>query len=191
MATSIPIGLMRENMSDAREKIEFLGELSQRLLDKKDELKSVELKVKQLKAEISLLELNEIPDFMTECQLTIASTLTGRKVEVKPFFYARIQSLDENSSLDQVGRKAAQLEWLRGNNYGGLIKEQLYVVPDASKARLVMSFLSEQGIPFEEKSGVHHKTLESWLKELYINGKIGGVPLDLFDAVIGRKAVVK
>lgn len=191
MATAIPIGLMRANMSDAREKIEFLGELSQRLLDKKNELKSVELKVKQLKAEISLLELNEIPDFMTECQLTIASTLTGRKVEVKPFFYARIQSLDENSSLDQVGRKAAQLEWLRGNNYGGLIKEQLYVVPDTSKARLVMAFLSEQGIPFEEKSGVHHKTLESWLKELYINGKIGGVPLDLFDAVIGRKAVVK
>lgn len=168
-----------------REKLEYLTKMADELVTKKLYLKQLEAQAAACKTEIELLEQTDIPDFMLSIGMQSAGLLNGKKIEVKPYYYARIPS------VDNADKRAAALGWLRDNKFGGIIKEQLIIVPDSpDSATLVMDFLNEIKQSYEEQSSVHHKTLEAWLKEQVIKGEVE-IPLELFSGHVGRKATVK
>ena len=152
-----------------------------------DDLKSAQLRIKELENEIEQqkakkteLEQVTIPDYMTEVNIRAIKLFSGSEVTVKPFYYARVPK-----NPDEF------FDWLRSNNHGGLIKNKFEVIPTTDEAaEYIEYFLSHEiGNCYERSKSIHWKTLEAWFKEqCELHNPL---PLDKFDNFIGRKATVK
>lgn len=179
-----------ENLETLRNgnRLDHLTKLVSRLEEVKAEIKNKEEEVKRLTTERERLEKLDIPDYMLELGLDSALLTSGLSVIVQPFYYARLPSLDDIKP-ESVSRRENALKWLRDHNHGGIIKENIVVIPSLANAQLVLDFLKEIQASYEEKSSVHWKTLESWFKEVVSSGQ--SVPMDLFSGYVGRLAKVK
>lgn len=166
-------------MSELTSTIKYIGKLVEEVKTSKATVLAKEEEIKELKARIKELEENVIPDVMTEAGAQQITLMSSEVVIVKPFYYARLPE-DPTSFF----------EWLRKNEFGGLIKEKLELYPDGEKSQLLIDFMSEFGISYEQLSSIHWKTLEAWYKECCEAG-VAGLPLDLFTNHRGRKATVK
>lgn len=160
------------------ESVKFIGKLIQELKGKQKKMAELEEETKLLKAQIKELQELTIPDVMSELGMQQVTLMTNEIVIIKPFYYAR---LPEDPSKF--------FTWLRDNEFGGLIKEKVEVVPDASLSQLLIDFLDKFNITYEQMSTIHWKTLEAWFKECCEAGV--KLPLDLFLNHTGRKAIVK
>jgi|ERR1035437_6838093 hypothetical protein len=157
-----------------------IGKLVDGLKERKKRIEELEEEIKGLKGEVKEFEEVLIPDAMTELiggtQITL---LSGEIVKVDPFYYARLPKEPEPF-----------FKWLRANNFGGLIKEKIEVMPDSDLIELITDFLIQFNVAFEQMSTVHWKTLEAWFKEC-IEAGVKNLPTDLFTSYVGRKAKVK
>lgn len=113
-----------------------------------------------------------IPDIMEELGLEDFKMVDGSKITVKD---------DVKCSISEE-RKPAAFEWLRENEYDGIIKTNVAVAfgkgeaADAERAREV---LIEAGFTDAEiTDSVHHSTLKSFVKERLEAGT--NIPLETF-----------
>lgn len=162
-------------------------ELSQELQGYVEELRDAKRKIKTLEEEISNLKVKakeveevKIPDVMLEHGLNAVTLFSGARVEVKPYYFARVPK--DNPAPFYV--------WLEEHGHGSLVKSHFEIwTTDHNIVDIFKSTAEEVNQPFDLGRGVHWKTLEAWFKEQCERGV--SLPTQLFENYVGRKAVVK
>lgn len=147
-------------------------------IDKRTE--ELEKQLKELKGQRTQIVEYDLPDLMFENGVSQLKLLDDTKIEVKPFYYARV---DKEKLL-------VFFEWLRNNGHGGLIKAHFEVwQKDANTMALLVEFCRHFNIEYQVKEDVHWKTLEKWFQEVITKGI--NVDTTLFNNHVGRIASIK
>lgn len=167
---------------DRLKKIKFFGEKQRRLL--KDIAKTEEF-LKQLKDELRRVVEQDLPEAMDEVGMTKFELEDGSKIEVKNFYSASIPE----------ERKEEAFNWLKENDFDGMIKAEIKVSFGKGEFEIAQEFLqfirgfNQKAISPEYKESIHWQTLRAWVKEQVESG--AAIPLDMFGAFIGRQAPLK
>lgn len=166
--------------SDALTRITTLAEL---LRQQQREVAQAEEVLRTAKEAMRRTETEDLPDLMTELQLTEIKLLDGSKVEVKPDLQCGISE----------ERRAEAHRWLEERGFGGLIKTALIV--DFDRAERAAALEAAQKVaealdrPVALENTVHPATLKSFLKEQLALGAEGSSPpADLFGIFPYNKA---
>lgn len=164
---------------------EQLGKV-QRLIHENSELMDhVEHCEKSLKFVKDALRKNveeDIPNALEEFGMTEITTNDGSKVSVKLLYRGHITNIN----------KAKAFQWLRDNNHGDLIKNEIKITfgkGEDAEAANTKEFLNTKGQSFTDREAVHPQSLYAFIREQSEAGK----PLaeDLLGVHIGRVATIK
>lgn len=171
-AESIPSD---EKLGRIKELVSQMGKLEKQIADLEDMTKTAKESLRQITD-------FKIPEAMAEAGTKVFVTDDGLKVEVKPFYSAKIS--EEN--------RADCFDWLNVHGHSGLIKHQ--IVADLGKgedsvAKQIAGYLSGMGISFTDKESIHHQTLQAFVREQIEKGN--NFPIDLFNVFIGNTTKVK
>ena len=146
------------------------------------ELADLESRAKEKKKKIIELEMETIPDIMTNIGLETVVTSNGEVVTVK--------DVVEGSVPKKNVTEAA--EWLRTHGHGDIIKNEVTVVFTAGQDEPANTFaheLEERGFAPSMNLNINHMTLKAWAREQLEKGV--ELPLTLLGLFHGRKAKVK
>lgn len=163
---------------EAITKVANLAEVQMKL---ERELTELQEDMDRKKEELRKVQEYDLPEAMSECGITEFKHKDGFKVSVKPFYSGKISPENIEAAHD----------WLRKNNFEGIIKHNLKIELGKGQddiAGEVKEFIKALGLSFEDKEGVHHSTLNAFIKEQTEMGT--EIPSSLFGVFIGRKAKV-
>ena len=141
---------------------------------KEEELKGIQDKIKKLSEEI-------IPEAMLTLGLDQLKLDNGLKLSVVDNVYTYISEAN----------KPACYNWLRDNNLGSIIKNEIGVQFDKTQDAEAVDLktrLTNEGLPVTHKESIHPSTLKSTMKELVKKGV--SVP-DTFNIHIGKKTRIQ
>jgi hypothetical protein len=163
------------DMQGLSEAVKSLVQWQQTEVAKQEELKSIQDKIKKLSEEI-------IPEAMLTLGLDQFKLDNGLKLSVVDNVYAHISE----------EKKPEAYNWLRDNNLGSIIKNEIGVQFDKTQDAEAMDLkarLSSEGLPVTHKESIHPSTLRSTVKELVKKGV--AVPEDTFNIYIGKKTRIQ
>ena len=155
------------------------------------EVESLELRIKELNAQLHVLTRETLPDLMSQAHLS-KFTLEAQgnnpayEITARPYIRANI------AASWPAEKRAEAFQWLTENGHGDLIKTEITVAfPREGRAQAVevASQLQRQGLNPNIGESVHSATLSKWLKEATANGTV--VPLDIICGDVGREAKLK
>ena len=164
-----------ENIQSLADQVEKLNELQKRIELQEDNLKNSKKQFDYLSAEV-------IPTMMAEMGLSHLKLMDGSSVDVKPNYSANIT----------IANKDAAFQWLRDNNLGDIIKNEISVSfgrNEDNKAADYASLASERGYQPTQKLKVEPMTLKALVRERIENGK--EMPVELFNIFVGNKTTIK
>lgn len=158
--------------------------IEQSILAKKEELE-------QLTKILKHLSETKIPEAMQAIGMSKFSLTNGAEIIIKPFY---------SGNLGEKNPRAAEgYTWLRDNGHGGLIKKNLNVefgqLENVNWNDLILAIrqsihenigVEAEGVELNE--GVHHATLNAFIREQIEGGK--EFPLELFNAYVGNRAKI-
>ncbi len=160
-------------------KVKRLSSLCRDLIALEGDLEALEKAVREKKDEIKKLSEEQIPDLMDELDIDEFRLKNGLKVRIKPFYSGKIESPE-------------CYEWLEENGYSDIIKGAIQVpYPrdfDKSKLRAIVEVARELGLSADNQEGVHHSTLNGWIREMIESGK--EFPRELFNVYVGRRTKI-
>ena len=166
------------------EQIDSAKRLSDKVLELKDledEIANAEESVKKLKEKAKQVSTVEIPAMMDDMQITKLKLKDGESVEIKKIYGACVPP-------DQ---QAAAFTWLRNNNLGDIIKNDITVTfgkGEDNKAAEYAVLAKGQGYEPVQKIGVHPQTLKALVRERLENGQ--DVPEELFKPFAGNQTKI-
>jgi hypothetical protein len=146
-------------------------ELSLLMAMQKSKVEALEEDLARAKEAFRRTAEEDLPELMREIGLASIKLEDGSSVEVR----------DEVDAALTADKKAAALDWLQANGFGGIIKTTVSVAFDKSEREHALETrnrLHEQGLQAELNEGVHPSTLKSFVKEQLAAGT--AVPFDLF-----------
>jgi len=123
---------------------------------------------------------------MEEKNLTQLKLNDGSAIEVKPFYGISIPSMK-----DPDGRAQAY-QWLRDNNLGDIIKNEIsarFGRNEDGKALEFTKLATANGYEVQQDLSVNSQTLKATLRELHEKGA-DLPPEDIFKTFVGRQAKV-
>ena len=164
-----------ENIQSLADQVERLSTLQQEIEKQEDALKQKKKNFEHLSAEV-------IPTMMAEMGLSHLKLMDGSSVDVKPNYSASIT----------IANKDAAFQWLRDNNLGDIIKNEISVSfgrNEDNKAADYASLASERGYQPTQKLKVEPMTLKALVRERMENGK--EMPVELFNVFVGNKTTIK
>ena len=164
-----------ENIRSLADQVEKLNELQKRIELQEDNLKNSKKQFDYLSAEV-------IPTMMAEMGLSHLKLMDGSSVDVKPNYSASIT----------IANRDAAFQWLRDNNLGDIIKNEISVSfgrNEDNKAADYASLASERGYQPTQKLKVEPMTLKALVRERIENGK--EMPVELFNIFVGNKTTIK
>ena len=164
-----------ENIRSLADQVEKLNELQKRIELQEDNLKNSKKQFDYLSAEV-------IPTMMAEMGLSHLKLMDGSSVDVKPNYSANIT----------IANRDAAFQWLRDNNLGDIIKNEISVSfgrNEDNKAADYASLASERGYQPTQKLKVEPMTLKALVRERIENGK--EMPVELFNIFVGNKTTIK
>lgn len=159
-----------------------LVELGRRYLKAKAEEDAAERVRMQYTARRMRIEEEDLPELMLEARAKSFALEDGTTISVKPDVYVSISE----------ERKPVVFDWLRKNNYGGLIKTVVsveFVRGQEKEAAKLHDALSKKGYAAEITEAVHAQTMKAFVNEQLREGK--NIPLELFGARPVTKAQAK
>ena len=162
-------------------KTEDLSKLSEQVLklkDLEDEVKMTEKNLKDLKKDLEKISGDVIPTMMTEMNISTLKLADGSAVEVKPVYSASIP----------IAKKEEAFNWLRDNDLGDLIKNEVTVSfgrNEDNKALQYANLAQGQGYQPIQKLKVEPMTLKALVRERVESGK--DMPSDLFNVFAGNR----
>lgn len=164
------------------EAINKVSLLAEQQLSLEQELVTLEEIMNQRKEQLRKVQEYDLPEAMAECGISEFKLQNGFKITVKNYYSGKIKP----EQVDDCHK------WLRDNGFEALIKHNLTI--DLGKgqddlAEPVKDFLKTLGLSFADKEGVHHSTLNAFLKE-QVEGGNTSLPHDLFNVFVGRKAKI-
>ena len=119
---------------------------------------------------------------MAEMGLSHLKLMDGSSVDVKPNYSASIT----------IANRDAAFQWLRDNNLGDIIKNEISVSfgrNEDLKAADYASLASERGYQPTQKLKVEPMTLKALVRERIEAGK--ELPTELFNVFVGNKTTIK
>ena len=161
-----------QSLADQVEKLNFLDQ----------EVEILEKNLKQKKKDFEYLSGEVIPTMMAEMGLSHLKLMDGSSVDVKPNYSASIT----------IANKDAAFQWLRDNNLGDIIKNEISVSfgrNEDNKAADYASLASERGYQPTQKLKVEPMTLKALVRERIEAGK--ELPTELFNVFVGNKTTIK
>ena len=155
------------------------------ITEKCNELKTLQDSIEEKEEEISKLkqkaksyEERIIPDMMQEAGVQKLELSDGTKVEVKPFYAAKIPESRNDEAFD----------WLRNNGHGDMIKNVLTANIDKgqdNQVSVLIDLCEKLDFSYTQKQKVEPMTLKAFVKEQVEKGK--EVPFDMFGVYIANK----
>jgi hypothetical protein len=153
-----------------------------KLLETQKQITKAEEQISKLKEAERNLSDNVIPNLMQEAGISLLKLTDGSVVEVKPFYSANITE----------DFKERAHNWLRENNFGDLIKNNItleFGKGEDEKARALIEEAKSKGYVYKQKEGVHWATLRTFVKEQIQKGK--QVPNDVFSVYVANRVTIK
>ena len=164
------------------ENIQSLADQVERLNTFQKEIEIQEEALKQKKKDFEHLSAEVIPTMMAEMGLSHLKLMDGSSVDVKPNYSASIT----------IANKDAAFQWLRDNNLGDIIKNEISVSfgrNEDNKAADYAALASERGYQPTQKLKVEPMTLKALVRERIEAGK--ELPTELFNVFVGNKTTIK
>jgi len=164
------------------ENIQSLADQVQKLNTLDQELELMEKNLKQKKKDFEHLSGEVIPTMMAEMGLSHLKLMDGSSIDVKPNYSASIT----------IANRDAAFQWLRDNNLGDIIKNEISVSfgrNEDNKAADYANLASERGYQPTQKLKVEPMTLKALVRERLENGK--EMPTELFNVFVGNKTTIK
>ena len=143
--------------------------------DLQDLLKEEQEEARRLSEEV-------IPTLMQQAGVSSIKLDNGTSVEVSPYYYAKISE----------DKKAEAFQWLRENDHGDLIKNNVSVSfgkGEDSNAINLKSELEAKGLVVDQKQDVHWQTLRGFVKEQIEKNKT--LPSETFGLYIANRTKIK
>jgi len=162
--------------------IQSLADQLEKLDNLAKEIEATEDVLKQRKKNYDYLSSEVIPTMMAEMGLSHLKLMDGSSVDVKPNYSASIT----------IANKDAAFQWLRDNNLGDIIKNEISVSfgrNEDNKAADYANLASERGYQPTQKLKVEPMTLKALVRERLENGK--EMPTELFNVFVGNKTTIK
>lgn len=170
----------KAEMAKAQKRVE---EMCKRYNDLLRQRKQLEADLKEMNKQIREYEMEHLPNVLENFGLVELTLKDGTKIAVTEEVYAHISKRNE----------AAALQWLRDNDYGDLVKNEVRVSfgrGEDAKAERLKSLLERQGYnDFSQRETVHAQTLKKFVRDAVESGE--KIPYDLFGVQIVKKAEVK
>ena len=158
-----------------------IAELCNKLLDVQKEVTTLEDKLKKKKEEELKLSEQDIPNLMQKAGVAALKLTDGSSVEIKPYYGARIPT----SRTDEA------FNWLRENNYGDLIKNNVTLTfgrNEDNVAKTLVDELRQKGHNVKQAEKVEPMTLKAFVREQIEKGK--NVPADLFGVYVATRTKI-
>lgn len=159
-----------------------VSRLAEELIDKEEEVKEAEARLKILKEQARDIAERQLPDAMAEVGMAKFVLTDGSEVTVKPYYSAKIGEDKRDECFN----------WLQDHGHEALIKDEVSITfnkGEHERAEEFKSQLEQQGIEYNGKMGVHPQTLTAFVREQVESG--AEFPLELFNVYIGQIAKVK
>ena len=163
------------NLQTLADQVEKLNSLQERIGLQEDNLKNTKKEFDYLSGEV-------IPTMMAEMGLSHLKLMDGSSVDVKPNYSASIT----------IANRDAAFQWLRDNNLGDIIKNEISVSfgrNEDNKAADYANLASERGYQPTQKLKVEPMTLKALVRERLESGK--EMPTELFNVFVGNKTTIK
>ena len=152
-----------------------------KLRNLEDKISLAENNLKKLQEEADILSGDVIPTMMQEMNISTLKLADGSAVEVKPIYGASISA----------ERKEEAFNWLRTNDLGDLIKNEVTVSfgrNEDNKAIAYANLAAENGYQPSQKLKVEPMTLKALVRERIEAGK--DMPSDLFNVFAGNRTKI-
>lgn len=149
---------------------------------KLQEIETTENLLSDLKEQYRKLTEEDMPELMDELGVASVTLTSGERVVLDSVLHCGIPA----------ARKDEALTWLRDNEHGDLIKNEISVKFNKSEDNMVgevKEVVEKLGLNYEQKSNVHSMTLKAFIKEQMRSGK--PLPQDLFGVFVRRVVNVK
>ena len=172
----------QENVLQKTGGIQSLADQVERLVALQERLELQETNMKNTKKELDHLSGEVIPTMMSEMGLSHLKLIDGSSVDVKPNYSASIT----------IANKDAAFGWLRENNLGDIIKNEISVSfgrNEDNKAADYAALAEGQGYQPQQKLKVEPMTLKALVRERIEAGK--EMPTELFNVYVGNKTTIK
>jgi len=164
-----------DNIQSLADQVERLDNLQKEILKQEDDLKQTKKDFEHLSGEV-------IPTMMSEMGLSHLKLMDGSSVDVKPNYSASIT----------IANREAAFNWLRENNLGDIIKNEISVSfgrNEDNKAADYAVLAEGQGYQPQQKLKVEPMTLKALVRERIEAGK--EMPTELFNVYVGNKTTIK
>ena len=161
-----------------------IGALCQELVDTEAEIDSLKELLKQKQEHALDIRQVKIPEWMQDKNLSQLKLNDGSSIDIKNFYGITIPK-----DPDERGKA---YEWLRENNLGDLIKNEVGVRfgrNEDGKALEFAKLATANGYEVEQNLKVEPMTLKATLRELHEKGA-ALPPEEIFKTFVGRQAKV-
>ena len=172
----------QEKLLHKTDNIQSLADQVERLENLQTQIEKQENTLKQNKKDFEYLSGEVIPTMMAEMGLSHLKLMDGSSVDVKPNYSANIT----------IANKDAAFQWLRDNNLGDIIKNEISVSfgrNEDNKAADYAVLAEGQGYQPTQKLKVEPMTLKALVRERIEAGK--ELPTELFNVFVGNKTTIK
>ena len=163
------------NIQSLADQVETLGSLNKNIEDTEEKIKNLKKKADHISAEI-------IPTMMSEMGLSFLRLSDGSSLEVKTNYSANITQANKEKAFN----------WLRENNLGDIIKNEISVSfgrHEDTKAADYAELAKGNGFQPTQKLKVEPMTLKALVRERIEAGK--EMPTELFNIFVGNKTNIK
>lgn len=162
--------------------LESLAGLCSQQMKLEMEYAEIEEKLKAKKDELDNISKKIIPDVMNTLGVSEYKFSDGSTLTLKDGLNVYIAAANKPKAYD----------WMRENNFGDLIKNEIllkFAAGQEAEAKEVVSKLTSDGYTPEEKEGVHPSTLKAFAKERLEKGE--QLPMELFSCFTYQEAKIK
>lgn len=170
-------------------KAEVFAKVSQKLAEKNNEgcaiknlISSTQERLEAYKEQLRRIEEEEMPSLMDELGITSLTLTTGEQIAMDFSMHCSITKANEEEAF----------RWLRENNHGDLIKNEMKVKFNRNEDNVVgvvRDVIEQHGLQYEAKQYVHPQTLKSFIKEQM--RQKNPPPQDLFGVYVRRVVEIK
>ena len=164
------------------DEVKEISEACNKLTSQNQKVETIQKSLKEAEEESRRLSEEVIPTLMQQAGVSSIKLDNGTSVEVSPYYYAKISE----------DRKAEAFQWLRENDHGDLIKNNVSVSfgkGEDSNAVNLKSELEAKGLVVDQKQDVHWQTLRGFVKEQIEKNKT--IPSETFGLYIANRTKIK
>ena len=172
----------QENVIQKTGNIQSLADQVETLESLNKDIETTEEKIKNLKKKADHISAEIIPTMMSEMGLSFLRLSDGSSLEVKTNYSANITQANKEKAFN----------WLRENNLGDIIKNEILVSfgrNEDNKAADYAVLARGQGYEPQQKIAVHASTLRLVLEERHKEG--GNIPEEFFHTFEGAQTKLK